>query len=129
MVTKKEVITKLVAARNLVKKGWCKNHHAESKSGKVVDANSRCAVKFCASGALRRVTKTNYDLLIACLHVVEQKLPKPQGISDFNFITEYNDKVTTTKQDIIALFKNALTYLRTTKLMQFTSCGKKFYIE
>jgi hypothetical protein len=45
----------LIAARRLIRKGWCKGAVARAKGGDMVDAGSPRAVRWCLMGALLRV--------------------------------------------------------------------------
>lgn len=93
------VADKLREARALIERGWTQEYYARGKSGKGVDALGRHAVCFCATGALRRVNRIEWD---NC----EERglLRKAVGRN----IIDWNDHPKRTQAEVLAAFDKAI---------------------
>lgn len=80
---------------------WTQGWFAKDKEGKTVTSDSKYATCFCAIGALERVCES--DELYTAAHALRPFLP-PEASG----VPGYNDRPTTTQQDILALFDRAI---------------------
>ena len=101
-----KVLTKAIEL--LEKYDWTQKTYARDARGEVVDTWSKDACSFCALGFIGRArfeldgTK-NRELEFAVEHLIEDALP--EGFH--HNIAVFNDCHSTTKQDIIDLFRKA----------------------
>ena len=49
--------TILTRAQKLIERGWCQNHHAQTKNGEICHFNNKRAVKWCAAGAVNSFSR------------------------------------------------------------------------
>lgn len=96
-MTVKELLTK---ARNKIKKGWTRGAYARNKYGKEIFWHSKNACRFCAVGAVKRMSKDD-KLIEKALSELRRRLPDNYGT-----ITCYNDQHK--KEDVINLFNRAI---------------------
>lgn len=96
-MTRKEFLKRLTKARNLIRKGWCQGAGARTKNNSNTDVLAKNAVKFCASGAMRR----------AGLHGRDYKWVGPT----FN-IEVWNDSFLRTHAQVLAMFDNSIKALK-----------------
>ena len=103
----------LQRARALIKKGWTRRSFAKDKRDNVVWVNDPTATKFCLAGALDRATRdlgrekrkdphqnAGSAAYARVLDVVSGK--------HCRLIASFNDDMTTTKQDVIAVIDAAI---------------------
>ncbi len=101
-----KVLTKAIEL--LDKYEWTQKTYARDARGEVVDTWSEDACSFCALGFIGRARYElndveNHGLEFATEHLVEDALPE-----EFHHnIAVFNDHHSTTKQDIIDLFRKA----------------------
>ena len=91
-------LEELKAARQLIEQGWCKGVFAQNNHYLPVDCKSEEACRFCALGALRRVSYW-FDLRS------EQALAEALGTHK---IGEWNDDPARTKEDVLAVYDKAI---------------------
>lgn len=106
----------LVHARGLIARGWIKFTEAQTIEGVDIHPEKEGAACFCAIGALRRalfVHDQPHDLAsfselgsfsFTCWGALQDQLPPMCG----GGVTGYNDRATTTKEDVIALYDRAI---------------------
>lgn len=100
------VVTKAIELTE--KYGWNKHDYAQDKDGNYTDTFGEEACTFCALGFLGRAKHElgedeNYGLNIDAEQLVAQFVPE----AFCGNIAAFNDHPSTTKQDIIDLFKKA----------------------
>lgn len=89
----------LKKAKKLIKKGWCKGAFARTASGESVPSDSPDAVKFCAIGAVNR----------ARLALKYGSIDKRAALNLLPCnLTQINDFSTTTEEDILNIFDEAI---------------------
>lgn len=96
----------LIKARALIEKGWCQGH-STTYNGNFIPQDDQLADAFCATAAVHRACKDNYNLydskdVINYIKMVN-KLDQPLMV--------YNDCIAKNKQEIIALFDKAIDSL------------------
>jgi hypothetical protein len=92
----------LTRARDLIVKGWTKNHLAANEAGAQVTFNSREACKFCAWGAVLRAEYDLGDIHSEATITLEETAGRE--------IVNFNDKKRSSKP-VIALFDKAIAKL------------------
>lgn len=107
----KLVVDLLTKARALIIKGWCQGTDAQDKDGTEVDFDSHTAVKFCAMGAMVRVTRikgrpfpTAEKLKTKMLVFVEEAI----GIVEVEDLSSWNDDDNRKKPQVVAGFAKAV---------------------
>lgn len=98
---------KLIQAKELLRDvGWCKGDFAKDSNGECtrVGAGSDCA--YCAYGVLMKVECG--QLLLPVLSRLNSNLPPRLETGIITSIIQYNDLLTTTLEDILALFDRAI---------------------
>lgn len=99
----------LQTARKLIAKGWTKEAYARTKTGRVVNVNSRAAAKFCALGAISKAAwkpkNVHYGIGGQVMFLLQDVLHL-RGES-YNFLGSFNDRQKT-KKPVLALFDEAL---------------------
>ena len=107
----KKFVNYLLKARDLIENGWTKGAMARKENREFCSETNRNAVCFCASGAIRRVTRCEenrrklFDLLAEQL---------PQSSSMFGSesqVIDYNDDDNRRKKQIVRLFDKAIASL------------------
>lgn len=93
----------LVAARDLIAKGWTQSTSARDNRGIRVDLDGDEATCFCAYGAVARIAGRNNVLLQQVLDILT---PLTAGYG----IVYFNDGVGRTQQDVIDLFNKGIEY-------------------
>lgn len=98
---KMKIYQVLTKARNLLKKGWTKGVFARNKYGHEVSINSRSACKFCAQGAVAKVTthEHNHSSYILARNFLNK-------FTD-GMLMSFNDN--SNKERVLELFDKAIT--------------------
>lgn len=97
----------LQVAKGFIERGYTKQYFARNGNDAPVDSKDPNAVCWCAAGAVRRaVPKGVQSELMEYDALYQLRLSLPEGAS--NDLVEYNDRPTTTKEDILALFDRAI---------------------
>ena len=96
----KTQIKYLEKARDLIadKKRWCQGANAKTADGLTVGTKSENAERFCAQGAVMKVAKTDYHMLIEAL---SQNCPDVKSIT----FTNDNKKTPHSHRRVIGVFK------------------------
>lgn len=122
-VTNEQIARVLDRAIELLEAGWCQGHYAVRHSGVAVNPVDVRADRFCGVGAINRASweavhpVRSGDLYAHVVHTVERMLAPhynrgfestllPTGWSAAGVIG-FNDDSSTTKEDVILLFKRA----------------------
>lgn len=105
--------TVLKKARSvLVQKGWCQESLAKNRYRHDVDPTNPNAVKFCAYGAIHHVLglKDNQFFTNEVAVKAERYLKDalPTDVLWYSSVTLYNDRSSTTIQDVDSWFKRAI---------------------
>lgn len=96
-----KLVDTLKRARQLIKKGWTQNAYARDRYGNMVDEDSPGAVRWCAAGALHRVTREN----IVMWRKAKVLLNRESG---YGGIISLNDDTGTTKEMVVSVFDRAI---------------------
>ncbi len=104
----------LVAARALIEKGWCQGVYARDSSGLTTKVWGDQAVSFCAIGALFCVMDfmrgpDKDRVLIVCQRLLDSVCPALSNI------VEFNDAAGRSKEDVLAVYDNAIQSLKESK--------------
>ena len=102
-MTNKKAIQILTKAIDLLNKGFVKGSLATDKNGNDVSCKSRRAVNFCAEGAIRRLTRSNREVLI-------DLVKSENHLGQFQYLSTINDS-SDGKRKVIGLFKNTIKLL------------------
>ncbi len=105
-MNKSKIETVLRRARALVKRGWTKRAFARNKYGHEVALESNAACRFCAEGAIRRVTGETGDSDTS--EATRKALPVLSGVVAGGIAPAFNDLRETKKADVIAAFDRAI---------------------
>ena len=97
-MTTKEV---LIQARGFIERGWTQRASARAAEGYPVRSKSPSACEWCASGAIRAVLPNSRNIKEFWEYFFD--LVKPH----FSLI-EFNDDPKTTKEDVLALYDEAI---------------------
>ena len=106
------MIEVLTAAKSLIAKrgGWTKDEAARTRAGTPTQIQDPKACSFCTMGAIARASGAQYMNEIKL--EISQLLVKAAGIERASHppgaIMIWNDKTTTKKQDVLALFDRAI---------------------
>lgn len=116
----------LIAARNLIEKGWARGASARLKNGMRAHIDDDSATNFCAVGAIRRTLQSRgepclppargnaYDpVLPSVRHLAKAILGSEPDESDktlnsFSAVILFNDKTAGSKRDVIKMFERAI---------------------
>jgi hypothetical protein len=119
----------LARARALIERPerWTQGAMARGAGGEAVAATSPRACRWCAYGALwhaswqleheaggaygRVCRRAEQHATMALAHAVPPDMDPDARPRDYEAVVEYNDTVTTTHADILALYERALAYL------------------
>lgn len=98
---KKQLTTKqvLTRARKLIEKGWTRKALARNKYRHEVQVDSPSACKFCAIGAVARVTGFDAEAYRPALYALS-------SVINFSGLATFND--THTKQAVLDLYSKAI---------------------
>lgn len=69
-----EIYQAIIAAAQLVRRGWCRGSLARDGKGRVTDVHSKDAVKFCPAGAFQKVCAGREELCMNVSKVVREHL-------------------------------------------------------
>lgn len=116
----KEILT---GARGHVETGWCQGHMGHGPDGGVLGQYDDMggAERVCTIGALFKTTTNVYarDLAARALFAA---LPGDLGVSGSYFaaslVAQYNDRETTTQQDVLALYDRAIEHASTDEIVE-----------
>lgn len=103
----------LLEASQLIQNGWHRGYYAADADDNKVQSNSPLACKFCALGAIERVTLSipNRDMRfvanVECRDLLNKAAQKLTGSFSTNMV-EYNDKVASSTADMAKLFEEAI---------------------
>lgn len=94
------VADNLRRARALIESGWTQKEYARGKSGRGVNELGNAPVCFCALGAIRRVTRREWD------NTEEAKALRAAILG--RDIIDWNDAPRRTQADVLAAFDKAI---------------------
>jgi hypothetical protein len=103
-----DTVSRLRAARELLKKGWCQNVSALTGDGVVVAVDDPGACRFCATGALDHFWRGSTASLFAGHQAAIRHLNKVVQERGFGSIISYNDSNGRTQAQMIAIFDEAI---------------------
>jgi hypothetical protein len=104
-----ETTKTLIAARKiLAENGWAQKAFAKDANGVGVLPEATTAVAFCALGALDRACHEESFPYIAPRHVLNRATHAITGDGHWSNISYYNDEKERTKEDVLALYDNAI---------------------
>lgn len=100
-----EILTK---ARALIRKGWCQDAYAKTKSGEPCGELEPEASRFCARGAVYRsipVGRSDYRILAAeVFGELDEALPNGKGGS----LVRFNDTRGRKRSEVVSVFTRAI---------------------
>lgn len=105
MPNPKTVRATLKQARRLIaEKGWTQDTYARDANGERVDEDSRQATCFCIYGAVKRA-KPQWLVEQDTMDCLDDLAA---GITGFRNIVGFNDRPTTTREDVLAALDQAI---------------------
>lgn len=104
----------LLKARELISKGWCQKAFGRNELGRATPVNSPAACSFCLVGALESVDapQETKKLLAESLPVGDLRPRRIDFLALTGIFTGYNDRPTTTKDDVLKLIDTTLEKLK-----------------
>lgn len=102
-ITSADVLKRM---RAILQKGWTKGYYARGKSGRIVEPDSKAAVRYCLTGARLRAT-----IDLKCEHVIENRVRRLiiECLPQRNVNVEaFNDALGTKKSDVMAVVNCAI---------------------
>lgn len=92
------------AARAKIEQGWCVGTEARNSLYLSVPCDSPSAIRWCAFGAIKLVAPTQSNR-----HEIERALLNATGRgSDLTYVSEWNDSVAKSKEEVLAAFDRAI---------------------
>ena len=110
------VLRLLIAARGYVEKGWCRGAMARNARRVAVVPDSPSAVMWCASGAVRRAgldLGSSVEKVNGCHNLLMEGLSDREKAWNWS-ISEWNDRNSRKKEEVLALFDRAILKLEGT---------------
>ncbi len=104
MTNKVQMLTSMIAARNLLAAGWTQGTLARDANGTGVQFQDTAATCFCAMGAIAR-TRTVGDSTGGVFRLVEKE-------TDIGNLVKFNDTEGRTQAEVVAVFDKAIEALK-----------------